>query len=155
MNAITHDYEIKLSDAEVHYYDTMKQFPENEFGCVGTGLGGGFQDTHELHVMKYNEAMKTQDAPGWVTAVDQEHKRMTDHTVFKAVEKDQLPKDAKVISSTWAMKKKANGTLRARINALGYQQVDGEHYDEDEAAPVVNGATRLVPIDKFVIIDRL
>ena len=29
------------------------------------------------------------------------------------------------------MKKKSNGTFRARLNARGYEQVDGEHYDGD------------------------
>ena len=28
---------------------------------VGAGVGGGFKDTHELHVMKYKEAMKSPD----------------------------------------------------------------------------------------------
>ena len=42
----------------------------------------------------------------------------------------------------WAMKKKANGTHCARLNARGYEQIDGEHYDENaKAAPVVNDAT--------------
>jgi len=40
------------------------------------------------------------------------------------------------------MKKKANGVFRARLNARGYEQVDGEHYHEDtKAAPVGNDAT--------------
>ena len=40
------------------------------------------------------------------------------------------------------MKKKANGTIRARLNARGYEQIDGEHYDDNtKAAPVVNGIT--------------
>jgi hypothetical protein len=48
-------------------------------------------------------------------------------------------KGSKVLTSTWAMKKKANGTYRARMNARGYEQVDGVHYDENsKAAPVAN-----------------
>jgi hypothetical protein len=40
------------------------------------------------------------------------------------------------------MKKKANGTFRARVNARGYEQVDGIHYDENaKFAPVVCEAT--------------
>jgi hypothetical protein len=39
-----------------------------------------------------------------------------------------------------AMKKKANGTYRARMNARGYEQIDGVHYDENSKAapPVTN-----------------
>eukprot|EP00979_Chaetoceros_neogracilis_P016407 scaffold7985_cov123-Chaetoceros_neogracile.AAC.1 len=37
------------------------------------------------------------------------------------------------------MKKKANGTYRARLNARGYEQVEGLHYDAANiAAPVTN-----------------
>jgi hypothetical protein len=37
------------------------------------------------------------------------------------------------------MKKKANGTHRARLNARGHEQIDGEHYDENEKfAPVAS-----------------
>jgi hypothetical protein len=40
------------------------------------------------------------------------------------------------------MKKKANGKFRARLNARGFEQVDGTHYDEDtKAAPVTNETT--------------
>jgi hypothetical protein len=40
------------------------------------------------------------------------------------------------------MKKKANGTERAQINARGYEQVDGEHYKSHSiASPVVNEAS--------------
>jgi hypothetical protein len=38
--------------------------------------------------------------------------------------------------------KKANGTYRARVNARGYEQVKGIHYDESStAAPVTNDTT--------------
>ena len=46
------------------------------------------------------------------------------------------------MTSTWAMKKKANGTYRARLNAQGFEQVDGVHYDSHSiSAPVTNDAT--------------
>ena len=92
--------------------------------------------------MKYNEAMKTTDAPKWEKAVEEEYERMVKHNVFKAVPAAEVPKGAKILSSTWAMKKKANGTFRARLNARGYEQIDGQHYDEDgKASPVVDDMT--------------
>jgi len=36
-----------------------------EFAFVGAGIGGGFDDTNELHVMKFDEAMNTPDKPKW------------------------------------------------------------------------------------------
>ena len=55
--------------------------------------------------------MKTKDKKGWVKSVDEEHDRFLKYEVFKPVPKEQAPKGEKVISTTWAMKKKANGIL--------------------------------------------
>ena len=140
-NDLVDSYEIGLSAAEQHYYAAMREFPPGEVMCVGAGLGGGFGTTQKLHVMKYNEALE-KEPEKWYDAVQEEHERMEEHKVFQPTLKTDLPKGAKVLTSTWAMKKKANGTYRARVNARGYEQVDGVHYDEDtKSAPVVNGAT--------------
>jgi Reverse transcriptase (RNA-dependent DNA polymerase) len=71
--------------------------------------------------------------------VAEEHDRMIKNKVWKAVPMASVPKGAKILTSTWAMKKKASGVYRARLNARGYeQQVDGEHYNKDtKASPVV------------------
>jgi len=37
--------------------------------------------------------------------------------VWKAIPKDEVPKEAKVLTNTWAIKKKANGRFIARVNA--------------------------------------
>ncbi len=43
------------------------------------------------------------------------------------------------------MKKKSNGRYRARLNARGYEQVDGVHYDSiDLAAPVAGNMTVMI-----------
>jgi hypothetical protein len=40
------------------------------------------------------------------------------------------------------MKEKANGTYRARLNARGFDQVGGKHYDKTQiSSPVVNEIT--------------
>ena len=63
---------------------------------------------------------------------------MVQHTTWKSKHIDKVPPNAKILSSTWAMKKKANGIYQACINTRGFEQVDGEHYDENSiAAPVV------------------
>jgi hypothetical protein len=51
------------------------------------------------------------------------------------------------------MKRKANGTLGARINARGFGQIDGEHYyeEDDKAAPVVNGITIRIAMHLMVM----
>jgi hypothetical protein len=87
---------IGLTEAEAKYYAMAAQFPSTfgyEMCLVGAGLGGGFIDTHELHVMKYDEAMATKDAPKWEKAVDKEHDQMAKAKVFKPVPIDEVPDD--------------------------------------------------------------
>jgi hypothetical protein len=128
---------VELTNAEEKYLNYMKTF--GEIACVGAGLGGGFEHTTELHVMKYDTAMKKADAISWKTAVEEEHNRMVDNEVWTPVPKSEVPVGAKVLTSTWAMKKKANGTFRARLNGRGFEQVPGIHYDPKFlAAPVVS-----------------
>jgi hypothetical protein len=137
MGATASPYEIGLSAAEDKYYNAMWKMSETAF--VGAGIGGGFIDTSELHVMKFKEAMSGKDKVQWQNAVEEEHQRMVKHKVWEPVSKDELPEGSKVLTSTWAMKKKANGKYRARMNARGYEQIDGVHYDENsKAAPVAN-----------------
>jgi hypothetical protein len=57
------NYKIALTAGKIQYHDTMKGLCENggEYGCVSAqltkfghvraGLGGGFENTQELHVM--------------------------------------------------------------------------------------------------------
>ena len=131
-----------LCTAEINYLQALQTLQDNELGCVGAGIGGGFDHTSELHVMKYNEAMATPDADKWKIAVKEEIQRMEDNQVWTPVDKDQVPTDATILTSTWAMKKKSNGKFRARLNGRGYEQVPGEHYDPSSlAAPVVSSIT--------------
>jgi hypothetical protein len=105
--------------------------------CVGMGLGGGFEDTHKLHVMKYNEAMATKDTKGWQASTDDKHVQMVKE--WKAIPPGAAPKGCKIINAMWAMKKKAIRALRARVTARGFMQVAGVHYDPKTiAAPVTN-----------------
>jgi hypothetical protein len=63
---------------------------------------------------------------------------MVNNNVWIPVPKSDVPQKAKVLTSTWAMKKKASGTFRARLNCRGFEQVPGIHYDPKSiAAPVV------------------
>jgi hypothetical protein len=62
--------------------------------------------------------------------------------VFEKVKHSELPSDVKIINTTWAMKKKSNRTLCARINVRGFKQVEGQHYNAlSISAPVTNGMT--------------
>jgi hypothetical protein len=114
----------------------------NEVGLVGAGIGGGFEHTGELKAMKYKEAMNSPDKMKWEQGVVAEHEKMKTYQVFKPVDVEEVPQVAKILTSTWVMRKKADGTCRARLTARGYEQIDGLHFDStDTSAPVVNDTT--------------
>jgi hypothetical protein len=61
--------------------------------------------------------------------------------VFKPVPRSGVDKKD-LIDSTWSIKKKSDGTYRARMVARGFKQIDGIHYHEDnKSARVVNDIT--------------
>ena len=102
----------------------------------------GFTHTSELKVMKFKEAMAGLDKKKWETAVEEEHNKFEKYRVFENVKMEDVPIDAKVMTLTWAMKKKASGVYRARVNVRGYEQVEGIHYKGDDiASPVANEMT--------------
>eukprot|EP00957_Ditylum_brightwellii_P196940 15004195-Ditylum_brightwellii.AAC.1 len=78
--------------------------------------------------------MAGSDKDKWKEAVKEEYGHMEKHKVFKPVPRTKLLMNTKVVISTWAMKKKANGTYQARLNA--------QHYDGSSiATPVANDMT--------------
>jgi hypothetical protein len=92
--------------------------------------------------MKSDEAMTKTDKSNWDEAVIQEHDCMTNHKAWEENDRNEVPEGTKIITSTWAMKKKASGTYRARLNALGFEQVNQKHFDKTQiSSPVVNEIT--------------
>ena len=75
------------------------EFIPNEVCCVGAGIGGGFQNTNELKVMKFKEAMQTDNVGKWQMAVNEEHNHMTKHNIWQAILRRYLPAAAKILTS--------------------------------------------------------
>jgi hypothetical protein len=129
----------ELSEICLGQIDITNVEPGDEFGLVGAGLGGGFENTAELKPMKYDEAMAGPDKENWQIAVEEEHQRFEKHKAVKGVSRNEVPTGARIMDGTWACKKKSNGVFRARLNLRGFKQVDGEHYDSDSvSSPVAN-----------------
>ena len=147
------DMEFAFHQAELSCITRAKTLKEtNELANVGATGGGGYQNTEELHVKNYEQAMNGPDKESWLQAIYQEYLRMLKHKVFKAIRKDQVPRDAMILSGTWAMKQKSNGDKRARITARGFEQIEGEHYSKDHIqAPVVNEATIFIVLILIVM----
>ncbi len=109
---------------------------------IGAGVGGGFTNTNELCIMKYHEAINGPDSKKWKAKLKTEHGRMVKSGVFEKVKLSELPSEVKISNTTWAMKKKNNGTLCGRINVRGFKQVEEQHFDASSiSAPVTKGMT--------------
>ena len=63
--------------------------------------------------MNYKQTMATVDKDEWRKAIKVEHNKMVKYNVFKVINRKDLPPGTKLFDSTWAMKKKPDGTYRA------------------------------------------
>jgi hypothetical protein len=115
-----------------------------EFAAVGAGtLGENVRHTDELKPMKFKKAMETEDKIHWEAAVEEEYERFQKSGALKTVPIADVPRGAKVVSTTWAMKKKANGRFRARLNMRGNEQMPNVHYDPAWTSAPVAGVTTI------------
>ena len=80
-----------------------------KIAAVGAGLGGRFDHASKLKVMKFKEALNRTDSNKWKEEIENGDKRMVTNGVWEPFYKKDLPEGAKVITSTWACKKKSNG----------------------------------------------
>ncbi len=141
--------DVSLLAAEIQYLEAMVELDNNEviaegreLALVGAGIGGGFANTNELKVMNYREAMQSPDKDAWEEEIMNEYERFKKFNVVTVVPRSELPKNVKAMSTTWAMKKKTNGKCHGRLNARGYEQLEGIHYHSNSiAAPVTNPNT--------------
>jgi hypothetical protein len=127
-------YELSRGNVE------SSEFHHNPYktAFVGMGIGGGFINTEELHILKYSQAMKTPDKSKWLEAMENEHQRMIKHGVFEVMRSKDMEPGNKVIDMTCYMKKKANGVFRSRLVIRGFKQTPGLHYDPDsKSSPVI------------------
>jgi Reverse transcriptase (RNA-dependent DNA polymerase) len=115
-----------------------------ETTLVGAGIGGGFNHSSELNVIKYNEAMWAKDLEEltkWIKGWTKYMPKFLFNKVWVAV----LKGDHKDVTMTWALKLKANGVVRARCNVHGFEQILDIHYDPDSnSSPVTTQAAIFV-----------
>ena len=78
------------------------------------GIGSGIENTNELKVLGFDEAMALPDKDNWKASVD-----MLKNGVWEVVDHHNIPKGANIIDSMWAMNKKANGEYHAWLAARG------------------------------------
>ena len=141
------------TSAEINYLSSIQDLDRLEILVVGAGIGSRYSSTKELHPMKYKEALRTSDGEEWKKKFKKEHKQMRKNKVWIPFKISDLPKNTKVIDSTWACKKKSNRTLRGRITARGFKQKEGLHFNSSSLSlPVMCAMVRVFNFQLFVFI---
>ena len=67
----------------------------------------------------------------WRTAIRKEMRCMIDREVWRKTERKKIPSDRRLIGNKWAFKIKRDGTYRARLVALGHNQIPGIDYTDN------------------------
>jgi hypothetical protein len=76
----------------------------------------------------------------WREAIKKEYLSMVEKKVWEIKDKSDVPEDRRLLGTKWVFKKKSSGIFRARLVALGYNQVPGVDYSAN-FSPVVNEVT--------------
>jgi hypothetical protein len=78
---------------------------EAEALLVSAAIRKGIRHTSELQAVKYKEAMSGPEKEKWIQAIEQEHNRMIQNSVWMPVELNNLPPTIKPLSTTWVLMK--------------------------------------------------
>ena len=67
------------------------------------------------------------------------------------LDKKDLPEGANIITSTWACKKKSNGTYHGQLNAMGFEQFEGKPFDLTSTAAIVTNDTTIRIVGTYAV----
>ena len=99
----------ELELEEMHMHELSAQ--DLELSAVGAGVGGGFKSTDKLRVVNYKEVINSKDAEAWKTEIKCKKDRFDKFGALTPVKRNAVLKGSKFMTTTWAMKKKASGSL--------------------------------------------
>jgi hypothetical protein len=86
----------------------------------------------------------------WQEAIKKELQSMIEKGVWQKANKNNIPDNRRLLGTKWVFKKKSSGVFRARLVALGYNQVPGVDYSANYS-PVINEVTmRIILLMKLI-----
>ena len=130
----------------------FNETPENLFYDYHLDLQERMQNSIMFHaemmgdIMYYDQALQQTDAKQFANAIVKEVNGHVDNKHWTLVKQNDVPKEAQVVPSVWAMRRKRDLTTnkvikhKARLNLHGGKQVYGMNYFETYA-PVVTWFT--------------
>ena len=75
------------------------EFDEEEFCVVGAGIGGGFEHTAELKMLKLDEAVNSVNKKNWYQTIEEEYERFEENKCFEEVSVNKVKPGTKIITS--------------------------------------------------------
>ena len=96
--------------------------------------------------------MTTKDKENWEISVEEENNKINKSNVCNPIKMKDVPSKVNILTPNCDMNNKASGVQRERLNACGYDQVDGVNYDSANIEyPVTNDMiTKIVLILKIM-----
>ena len=129
----------KTRQTELEKLDT---FYNPTIGTVSWALMSAVNSDY-LEPTTYYQAWNHEDPEeqkNWRGAITKEFDDMERRNVWELVDKKELPPGRQPIGSKWVFKRKKNGVYRARLVALGYNQIPGIDFT-DNFSPVTSDTT--------------
>ena len=142
----------ELRNLDTFYNPVLKQYEENNDAMVAFI---GAVDSDPKEPMSFKEAWWNEDKQSrqkWREAIRKEFSDMIRKGVWRITKKANVPQNRRLIGSKWVFKVKRNGVFRARLVALGYNQIPGVDYT-DNFAPVINDVTYRLVLLNWLIND--
>ena len=85
-----------------------------EVCLVGAGIGGGYDNTNELHTISYQEGMASDEHDEWQVVVNKEWDQL-DKKVWKYTDRSDVPPGTTMLDTVWVLKKKSNGKKKSDL----------------------------------------
>ena len=103
---------------DVAHTEDMQSFVEYALTATNTQLKNRLEgEKVATFPSTFSEAMRLPEAARWKAATIKEINSLKDLGVYVLIPKSTVPPRKKIIGSSWAFKRKADGTFKARIVA--------------------------------------